>query len=685
MLLLSLVLSFLLMYQGNCIFLEKYTSDPANFVKSVLNKVNRSEISLESECLSQLGQFVDNLQKFDDGLWALRMIDATAKWPAGIAKINWAWLGSFDECLEIESKAKDVRGSYCLISISLEKLTTMTLRGVERQRLIADHKRKGREFSNTSVVSFLPSFGICVPNKCTSDIESIIDAFDDFTSMPFDVMCQTKDDNVEIDIGAIITIGFFGAFIALMLLSTAYDTYYQFQKQVKPHPILASFSVYSNGKSLFHIAKKTELSCLNGIRFLSMMWVVQGHVASMAIVSPLDNLYDIFEYLQQTRSLFYVSGTLSVDSFFFLSGFLLVYVFMKSMKAGTKFNIIYFYVHRYLRLTIPFIPVILVFTFLAKYFGSGPLYPQIDASLGNVCRKNWWKSILYIQNFFGEYVACNEQTWYLNVDWQLYLVSPIILLLLYKIPLIGVPLIGIISLASMIGNYIITTHYQLPALLSNFRNFEDYFLKFYVQPYTRAPPYLIGTLVGYYVAQIKIYKTVDFRKTPRIVIYGLWVTILAVMPICVFAGMEQLNNADYNAVANSLHNALVKPTWALCLGWIVIACANGYGGIIDGFLSLPIFQVLSKFTYAIYLLHYGLANIIMANAKGPIHFSEFNLLYSFWSLFMLSFGLSVFWVLAFESPIVILDKYLSGRGRSKSHNTNKVGEGNLGEVEVGKN
>ncbi|XP_030757478.1 nose resistant to fluoxetine protein 6-like [Sitophilus oryzae] len=665
---LPLFIFFVVICSGNCSLLQNYTANPEQLIKSVLDKVNSNELELSLDCVAQLLEFLGNLASFSDGLWALRMIDATAKVPAGIAKINWAWLGNYDECLEISNGNRDVLGSYCLISINIEGYTTMEMKAMERHRLIAEHKRLGKEFSNVTVASFLPAYGVCIPNKCAGEnLQAIINIFDGLTSIPFDIMCQSKEDKVELDQGGIITIAFFGAIIAIMVLSTLYDTYCQFHKQAKPHPILASFSVYTNGKKLFHATEKTDLSCLNGIRFLSIMWVVLGHMMSLTASSALDNVYDLYEFVQGTRSLFYVNGTLSVDSFFFLSGFLLVFVFMKAMKSGTKFNIIYFYVHRYIRLTVPFIPVILFFAFLVKYLGSGPLYPELDASLGHLCRKNWWKSLLYIQNYFVPYELCNQQTWYLNVDWQLYLVSPIMLYFLYKLPLIGIHLVCITSLASMAASFFITRHYQLPALLSNLRNLVDYNTKYYMQTYTRAAPYLIGAIVGYYISKVKIYKEIDFNKTPRIIIYSIWVIVLTVMPVCVFGGVDQLNNLDYDVVANSLYNTFVRPTWAVCLGWIVIACSNGYGGIINSILSLPILQILSRFTYSIYMLHLGIAYIVNLNVRSPIHFTEFNMLYSFWPLFMLTFGLSIFWVLAFESPIVVLDKYLSGRGRSKSN------------------
>lgn len=59
------------------------------------------------------------------------------------------------------------------------------------------------------------------------------------------------------------------------------------------HLILIAFSVYTNGKKLIStIENADQLSCLHGIRFISMMWVILGHRYVITTSKPLSNLRD---------------------------------------------------------------------------------------------------------------------------------------------------------------------------------------------------------------------------------------------------------------------------------------------------------------------------------------------------------------------------------------------------------
>jgi peptidoglycan/LPS O-acetylase OafA/YrhL len=69
------------------------------------------------------------------------------------------------------------------------------------------------------------------------------------------------------------------------------------------------------------------------------------------------------------------------------------------MDKGVKFNVPLYYFHRYLRLTPALAAMLLAHAALFNYFGSGPLWQNTDAYLSKACRKYWWSTLLYIQNY----------------------------------------------------------------------------------------------------------------------------------------------------------------------------------------------------------------------------------------------------------------------------------------------
>lgn len=55
-------------------------------------------------------------------------------------------------------------------------------------------------------------------------------------------------------------------------------------------PVLVMFSVYTNGRDLFKVRQTSNsLECLNGIRVLSMMWIMLLHSFSVYHSGPLFN------------------------------------------------------------------------------------------------------------------------------------------------------------------------------------------------------------------------------------------------------------------------------------------------------------------------------------------------------------------------------------------------------------
>ncbi|KAJ8911825.1 hypothetical protein NQ315_012555, partial [Exocentrus adspersus] len=527
-------------------------------------------------------------------------------------------------------------------------------------------------------------WAICLPSNCTDeDVKKVFNRIFGTES----VRCQIKDDlSPPLTNGAIATIVVLAAFSGLFgsihcdgsLFSTKTHCWLKFYDLIlflePSNGILVAFSVLSNGRKLFRINKNSnELTCLNGIRFFSMLWVIIGHVFFMASESPVVNFIDFVEWTETLRSMAIVSGTMSVDSFLLLGGALLVYSYFKAKHQGLKFNIYQFYIHRYLRLTPALAALILVITTLAPYMGTGPLWDNVTTTLVKPCQRYWWTTLLYIQNYANEdFVLCLGHSWYLSVDMQLYIVSPLILIPLWRYSKIGVGVIITCIIVFIAVPFSIAYVTQIPALVTNLYaldSYMDYTRYYYIKTHARPAPWFIGLLLGYLLAKVKFQNGLKTLKLKKVAVIISWAVCITVTLTCVFGGHSTLTGPEFDLLGNTFYIGFVRPTWALCLAFVIFFCVTGNGvlsdlkkenilGPIDWFLSWPIYQVLNRFTYSVYLLHYPLLVMLAYSKKAGDYFDEMSAVYSFWGITMFSFGASILWVLAFESPVVAIEKFI---------------------------
>ncbi|XP_071955725.1 nose resistant to fluoxetine protein 6-like [Antedon mediterranea] len=416
-----------------------------------------------SKCREDLGTFQLDLLKEEH--YALMMIDSYGKLPPGLLQgdIQY-WFGLYDECLNQSRKVDDgkdnFKAEYCIAGLYSGKTK-------------------------------LPSIGICVPDSCSnSDLMEILGPKKP-NSLLFvsDVMCNNVPEYSAAAIICLIFLSFFG----LMIISgTIYDVLKRrqdsgqdgFERLAEDHTdkhsvnitpttnrttpntdtshasvkirtslglfrdILLCFSLLINGSKILKTKQgEQSLGALNGIRVISLWWVMLGHTYVFAM-TLFSNSTKIIEVLSRFTFQAVGNATFSVDSFFFLSGLLVTYLTLKYLqKHDGKLNWLMFYVHRYLRLTPVYAMVIFVYTTLTPHFANGPLYqsffdpnppPGVESSV-TYCQKYWWTNLLYINNLYpSSLVECIGWSWYLANDMQFYIISPFVIYLLYHYFFVGV-------------------------------------------------------------------------------------------------------------------------------------------------------------------------------------------------------------------------------------------------------
>ncbi len=229
---------------------------------------------------------------------------------------------------------------------------------------------------------------------------------------------------------------------------------------------LAEFSALKTLRRIFTLKQKNDNESyhfINGIRVLSLFWVIIGHSFLFGIFYAYNPL-DVIKWTRNVATQLIYSAEFSVDTFFVLSGFLTTILFVRHVEKEKKlsFRLMFlYYIHRYIRLTPTFLLAVAISINLTPYFGSGPVYPTQTGLETPQCRSQyWWTSIVYLGNIVKPDYNCLPVTWYLHNDMQFHWIAPLCLIpfVLKRKPIAFVVsllfiLVGIGSIAGLLIYY----------------------------------------------------------------------------------------------------------------------------------------------------------------------------------------------------------------------------------------
>ncbi|XP_026315865.1 O-acyltransferase like protein-like [Hyposmocoma kahamanoa] len=155
-------------------------------------------------------------------------------------------------------------------------------------------------------------------------------------------------------------------------------------------------------------------------------------------------------------------------------------------------------------------------------------------------------------------------------------------------------------------------------------------------------------------------------RLSRILIYVLWVVDLALLWLT-FYSTEFMKKPGYdNQALDNFLNSFRRPLWALGLGWLILACAEGFGGPINWFLSLKLWKLPARISYAMYLLHVPILDVVVGAPTQAIYFSMMNGLYLCFSQYVIYFIASFIITVMVDFPCSNIIKIVLGDGFKKS-------------------
>ncbi len=374
--------------------------------------------------------------------------------------------------------------------------------------------------------------------------------------------------------------------------------------QVGSGSLSSAWSVRRNFATLFEQQQDT-FGMVNGLRFISFLWILVFHnVYAYGMAAGRDAIFAVSDHTP--AALWWVfNADKAVDMFFLLSGFLISLILFREVDRSGTVRLRRFYFRRYLRLTPVYALLLLIYAL------SGARNAEYT-----------WTNLFYVNNFLAVENMPLQWTWTLAVEEQFYLLLPLILIGVAKLP--GKPflpvLLGLLGLSFVAR---LVAFYYLPgmwdsgfrALLTDKAVYPTYYANIYDNLVTRFGPFVCGALVAYaYCFHPAALRTWISAHNGRRAL----LTLLALGTVLLFAFLPVFNGV-LPAGSWQLRTYLVvnHTLFAAGLAWLMLTVFLNTHHVkgLPKLLSLRVWQPFSQLTYSMYLVHMLVIVGVMYNVQ----------------------------------------------------------------------
>ncbi|XP_012253857.2 nose resistant to fluoxetine protein 6-like [Athalia rosae] len=638
-------------------------------------------------------------------LWALKMLDSSGEAKPGFIYGNNYWLGSRSQC-------DDTSNISPLILIDAEIKNNSKYRNPEEEFPPFGLHYFVTHFRHNSTLQYhvrlpnedLITLGLCLPASCSSEELSMIleRLFENRTLLAGNLYSadfkllevrDLKDDHKWLLDGNLILVG---TLLVLTIVAVTVGTIYDVtvhQKQIRARKIstennneysnyekktadttesaiqvlpefrqsqfakmMLCFSCYTNIKIILDTKLGSEaIPAIHGIRFLGMMWIIMIHTV-FYMADYADNKPWSWRMAEGFAVQVISNSTLSVDTFFFLSGFLVSYLYLHGKKDKKEDNKMVNYkaklnefaltiLRRFIRLTPAYMMVVGLLQINAGWYGKTSQFYMTERPQ-DICAKYWWRNFLYINNLFGRETMCMTWSWYLSNDMQFFVIATFVLILSSVFFYTAAGILTFLLIAStVLTGYVSYIYEYVPTMDAQYNMLHI----LYDPPWTRIGPYIIGVATAYIL--LRLNHKLDLKR--RTIILG-WCLGSSCNLIVLFGLWER----HISVISSAFYVALSRTVWAVGLSWLLIACSTQHGGIVNKILSYRGFVPLSRLTYCAYLLNPFIINSVYLHSETSVHVDFLPNASLFLGNFAITYFCAFVLSLLFETPNVLLMRML---------------------------
>ncbi|KAH7979049.1 hypothetical protein HPB49_007934 [Dermacentor silvarum] len=607
------------------------------------------------------------------------VIDAMGRPPAGMMLGRLSGYGAYDLCLAVRHDEGLFQGKYCMVHLRYdgEEMSPSVKKVVTRFANYLGFEKAGNlsRMFDKDFLSLAPlyKFGLCVPSLCEAeDLQAIMDRLTEGFALSLKAQWCAIEEPVKLDQRQTLIVCIFAVWVSFILFGTGYDIYRtmlwgdEFTDSDKTTTVagyvskaVRSFSLRRAFKKLVQMPNwgdySNELGFIHGFRVLSATWVILGHTYLIRDPHAHSNFIGFFKRLREDF-LFsvQVNSFMSVETFLVITGFLSGYLVTKAPRVHLSPVIVILIAlfRRYVRLIVPML-ALLGFMYLIPALVDGPALRDYWSLFERPCTKHWWKIVTMTENYMdNSRDLCMPHYWYIAVDFQLAIVTTVILAVITpRWPKASLWLMASIAAATSLATAIqVYIKHSLPfniIFTTDVRKLIDMQMDFYLQAYTHAPPLFIGLIFGCLATQR--------HQLSRLVQAAAWV-LAATVSLAALLGVRTWSQGrEPERLESAIYAGFHRASWALGAGWVMYACVTKRGGLVNRILAWPCFYPLGRLSFSVYLVHLVLmaCNSVLIRERLPQH--PFLHAQMYVSQVIMAYALASIMYLLVECPVAGLD------------------------------
>lgn len=326
-----------------------------------------------------------------------------------------------------------------------------------------------------------------------------------------------------------------------------------------------------------------------------------------------------------------------------------------SYFRSRKLNVFRFLLHRYIRLT-PVVGATIFFMLtLQRYFGDGPFNKYLINEYTKNCYKYWWSALLHIQNIVNPNDMCLDHIWYLSADFQLFLFSPLMGILLWKygtailkvFPLFIFSSVFFIFVISYENDYKVNYEQRWTAPESLYRHVHFSF-------YGHLTSYFFGMMTSY-VVQRKPEVVIKVKRYFSSTL--LWFISIGILISTIAAHFPFYSTKFHpSTIANATFLSTIHVGWSISLSWTILACHCGEGCVINRILTLQLWKPLARLGLSMCVTHVSVTLAVFGTLHQPDQFNELLNAHHFLGDLGISFGFALLAYFTFEASFLAIEK-----------------------------